>query len=60
MADDDRGEKEERKPLRRRRAPSVVPDDAGVGEDTSETRRRLFSEPAAEPPAPEGVKKKRR
>jgi hypothetical protein len=60
MADDDKGEKEERKPLRRRRAPSVVPDDAGVGEDTSETRRRLFSEPAAEPPAPEGVKKKRR
>jgi hypothetical protein len=44
MADkDDQSKEEERRPLRRRRAPSVVPD-----EETGERSRRILSEPVAE------------
>jgi hypothetical protein len=52
--DDDQGEGGERRPLRRRRAPSVVPEE-GIDGATGERRRRLLSEPTAAAPEAEGA-----
>ena len=56
----DKGDQDggERRPLRRRRAPSVVPEE-GIGGETGERGRRLLSEPAAARPEAAPIKARR-